>query len=108
MSIVELYDKHQVTSVLAQGLVRQESIRALMSEMVSDKAAQTWLEVWREVVENRPEFQVSLSLLNTAVRYRETKGDRRTLLELPIEERKLLQEVLGIKESSALEERTKK
>ncbi|NMG19015.1 tetratricopeptide repeat protein [Brasilonema bromeliae] len=98
-TLIELYNKHQVAPALAQGLVREKTIGALMSEMVSDKAAQTWLEVWQEVVGNRPEFQIPLRLLNAAIRYRETKGDRRVLLELPIEERKLLQEVLHISES---------
>ena len=91
-TLVALYDKYQVASTLGQGLVR--SIPALMSEMVSDKAAQTWLEVWRELVSDRPEFQIPLRLLNTAVRYRETKGDKRVLLELPIEERELLKPLL--------------
>jgi len=37
-----------------------------------------------------------MRLLNAAVRYKETKGDRRVLLELPIEERNLLEPlVLG-------------
>jgi tetratricopeptide (TPR) repeat protein len=40
-TLIELYDKHQVLSALGKGLV--ESIPAIMSEMVSDKAAQTWL-----------------------------------------------------------------
>jgi tetratricopeptide (TPR) repeat protein len=91
-TLIALYDKHQVVSALGQGLVR--SISALMSEMVSDKAAQTWLEVWRELVGDRPEFQIPLRLLNTAVRYRETKGDKRVLLKLPIEERELLKPLL--------------
>lgn len=91
-TLIALYDKHQVISAIGQGLVR--SIPALMSEMVSDKAAQTWLEVWRELVSDRPEFQIPLRLLNTAVRYRETKGDKRVLLELPIEERELLKPLL--------------
>jgi Tfp pilus assembly protein PilF len=95
-TLIALYDKYQVASTVGQGLVR--SIPALMSEMVSDKAAQTWLEVWRELVSDRPEFQIPLRLLNAAVRYRQTKGDKRVLLELPIEERKLLKPLLGIEE----------
>jgi hypothetical protein len=67
-----------------------------MSEMVSDKAAQTWLEVWQELTGDRTQFQLPLRLLNTAVRYRETKGDKRVLLQLPIEERNLLKPLLGI------------
>ncbi|MEG4811560.1 hypothetical protein QUA82_28450 [Microcoleus sp. F8-D3] len=30
-------------------------------------------------------FQIPIRLMNAAVRYKETKGDRRVLLELPIE-----------------------
>jgi tetratricopeptide (TPR) repeat protein len=95
-TLIALYDKHQIISALGQGLVR--SIPALMSEMVSDKARQTWLEMWRELVSDYPEFQIPLRLLNAAVRYRETKGDKRVLLELPIEERNLLKPLLGISE----------
>jgi tetratricopeptide (TPR) repeat protein len=95
-TLIELYDKHQVISALGQGLVR--SIPALMSDMVSEKAAQTWLEVWQELTSDYTQFQIPLRLLNAAVRYRETKGDKRVLLELPIEERNLLKSLLGINE----------
>jgi tetratricopeptide (TPR) repeat protein len=95
-TLITLYNKHQVISALGQGLVR--SIPALMSDMVSDKAAQTWLEVWQELTSDYTEFQIPLRLLNTAVRYRQTKGDKRVLLELPIEERNLLKPLLGISE----------
>ncbi|AFZ19226.1 TPR repeat-containing protein [Allocoleopsis franciscana PCC 7113] len=93
-TLIELYDKHQVISALGQGLVR--SIPELMSEMVSDKARQTWLEVWQELTSDRTQFQLPLRLLNIAVRYRETKGDKRVLLQLPIEERNLLKPLLRI------------
>ena len=95
-TLITLYNKHQVISALGQGLVR--SIPALMSEMVSDKAAQTWLEVWQELTSDYTQFQIPLRLLNAAVRYRQTKGDKRVLLELPIEERNLLKPLLGISE----------
>ncbi len=97
-TLIQLYDKHQVISALGQGLVR--SIAALMSEMVSDKAAQTWLEVWQELTSDYTEFQIPLRLLNAAVRYRETKGDKRVLLELPIEERNLLKPLLEDRSSN--------
>lgn len=96
-TLIELYDKHQVLSALGKGLV--ESIPAIMSEMVSDKAAQTWLEVWQEIVGDAKEFEIPLRLLKTAVEYKVKKGDRRVLLELPIEERKLLTEELKIEEA---------
>lgn len=96
-NLTELYDKYQVLSALGRGLV--ESIPAIMSEMVSDKAAQTWLEVWQEIVSDAKEFEIPLRLLKTAVEYKVKKGDRRVLLELPIEERKLLTEELKIEEA---------
>ena len=84
-SLIAVYEKHKYLSILGQGIVR--NIPALMSEMVSDKAARTWLELWQESTSNYEQFQIPMRLLNAAVRYKETKGDRRVLLELPIEER---------------------
>ena len=95
-ALIELYDKHEVVSALGKGLVR--SISALTSPMVSDAAAHMWLDVWRECAGNRAEFQLPLRLLDVAVRYVKTP-DVRILLELSVEERKLLEEV-GVKEPS--------
>ena len=75
-----------------------QNIPALMSEMVSDKAARTWLELWREPTSNYDEqFKIPIRLLDAAVRYKETKGDRRVLLELAIEERNLLEPLVSTK-----------
>ncbi|MGK7900687.1 MAG: tetratricopeptide repeat protein [Hormoscilla sp.] len=90
--LLELYHKHQAAPILGQALVR--NIPILMSEMVSDFAARSWLEVWQNLAGDRPEFIIPLRLLKTAVQYKEKKGDKRVLLQLPIEERKLLQPLL--------------
>ncbi|MCY7383199.1 MAG: tetratricopeptide repeat protein [Microcoleus sp. CAN_BIN18] len=92
-SLIAVYEKHKNLSILGQGIVR--NIPALMSEMVSDKAARTWLELWQEQTSNYEQFQIPIRLLNAAVRYKETKGDRRVLLELPIEERSLLEPLVS-------------
>ena len=92
-SLIAVYEKHKYLSILGQGIVR--NIPALMSEMVSDKAARTWLELWQEPTSNYEQFQIPIRLLNAAVRYKETKGDRRVLLELPIEERNLLEPLVS-------------
>ncbi|MBD2503231.1 tetratricopeptide repeat protein [Anabaena azotica] len=92
--LLELFSKYQVIPALSQGLVR--SIPALMSEKVSDEVVQLWLEVWQELAGGLAGCQIALGLLNAAVRYRLTKGDRRTLLELPIEQRNLLKPLLGL------------
>ncbi|WP_242720917.1 tetratricopeptide repeat protein [Microcoleus vaginatus] len=94
-SLIPVYEKHEYLSILGQGIVR--NIPALMSEMVSDKAARTWLELWQELTSNYKQFQIPIRLLNAAVRYKETKGDRRVLLELPIEERNLLEPLVSTK-----------
>jgi tetratricopeptide (TPR) repeat protein len=94
-SLIAVYEKHKYLSVLGQGIVR--NIPVLMSEMVSGKAARTWLELWQELTRNYEEFQIPIRLLDAAVRYKETKGDRRVLLELPIEERNLLEPLVSTK-----------
>jgi tetratricopeptide (TPR) repeat protein len=96
-TLIELYDKHQVLSALGQGLVH--GIAALASPMISDTAARLWRDVWQELAGDRQEFALPLGLLDAAVRYRETH-DQRVLLELPIEERGLLEPLLGIEEPS--------
>jgi hypothetical protein len=90
--LLEIFDRYKVTSILGQAIVK--IIPTLIPEMISDRAAQTWLETWQELTQNRPEFQIPLRLLNTAVRYKQTKGDRRVLLELAIEERSLLEPLI--------------
>jgi tetratricopeptide (TPR) repeat protein len=95
-SMIAVYKKYQYLSILGQGIVR--SIPALMSEMVSDKAARTWLELWQELTSNYEEqFKIPIRLLDAAIRYKETKGDRRVLLELAIEERNLLEPLVSTK-----------
>ncbi|MEG4455668.1 tetratricopeptide repeat protein [Microcoleus sp. N9_A1] len=94
-SLIAVYEKHKYLSILGQGIVR--NIPALMSEMVSDKAARTWLELWQELTSKYDEFQIPIRLLKAAVRYKETKGDRRVLLELAIEERNLLEPLVSTK-----------
>ncbi|MEG4113154.1 MULTISPECIES: tetratricopeptide repeat protein [unclassified Microcoleus] len=94
-SLVAVYEKHKSLSLLGNGIVR--NIPALMSEMVSYKAARTWLELWQELTSNYEEFQVPIRLLDATVRYKETKGDRRVLLELAIEERNLLEPLVSTK-----------
>jgi len=92
--LIQLYDKYEILSPLGQGLVK--SISTIMPETVSNKTAQTWLELWRELTSEYQEFQLPLRLLNTAVEYKEKKGDRRVLLGLAMEERQLLEQVIKI------------
>ena len=70
------------------------NIPDLLSEMVSNKAARTWLEVWQEVAGDKPELEIALRWLKTAVEYKETGGDSKVLLQLPREERDLFETLL--------------
>ncbi len=94
--LIELHYKYGAASSLGQAVVR--SSPALDSPMISSAARHFWLEAWRELVADKPEFQVPLRLLDVAVRYLDTH-DQRILLELPTEERSLLRPLLGIKEA---------
>ena len=85
--LIKLYDKYQSLSILKKGIT--ENIPNLLSKMVSNKAARTWLEVWQEVAGDQPELEIALRWLKTAVEYKETKGDSKVLLQLPKEERDL-------------------
>jgi tetratricopeptide (TPR) repeat protein len=96
-ALLELYDKHKVAVAFSSGLVA--AIPVLQSDTISDTTAKAWMDVWQELVANRDEFKLPLRLLDVAVRYRESK-DQRVLLELPIEERKILEVVLKIEEKT--------
>jgi tetratricopeptide (TPR) repeat protein len=96
--LITLYKKHQVLADLGQGLVK--SIAALFAPTTTDTAAQTWRDIWHELGKPHKELQIPLRLLGAAVTYRATQ-DRRVLLRLPSEERKVLEQVLAEVEASA-------
>ena len=85
--IVILYGRYDAVFTLGKGIT--ENIPNLLSEMVSNKAARTWLEVWQQVAGDKPELEIALRFLKTAVEYKETKRDSKVLLQLPKEERDL-------------------
>jgi len=91
--LVLLYYKHKVLNALGQGLV--ESISDLLSPVFTDATARRWLDQWQALARERAEFSLPLRLLDSAVCYRETQ-DLRVLMELPPEERVLLEPLLGV------------
>jgi tetratricopeptide (TPR) repeat protein len=100
--LLKRFEERKITNLLGSALVRK--IPNLMPEMISNKAALTWLEAWQELTEDKTEFEIPLRLLNAAVRCKVIKSTsknpakdaRRILLELPIEERNLLEPLLEI------------
>ncbi|MFQ6042043.1 MAG: tetratricopeptide repeat protein, partial [Candidatus Poribacteria bacterium] len=95
--------KQLLARVAKMGAAQQQPFRAGLVRCLSDlisrppsiflERARRWLSVLREVAGDREEFSVALRLLDTAVRYRET-SDERVLLQLPLEERQLLEPLL--------------
>ncbi len=88
-----IYRKHRLLGALGQGLL--ECIPDILSaDGLSDADASLWLDSWRMTAEPFPEFRLPLRLLGSAVRYRKTQ-DLGILMDLPQEERKLLEPLLG-------------
>ncbi|MGR3276240.1 hypothetical protein ACSYAD_14130, partial [Acaryochloris marina NIES-2412] len=92
--LIPLFTEYQFLNSLGVGLIK--SCDALISEMVSQNAAQAWLEVWTEAAEEHEEFKIPLRLLKAAVHYKEAPDDPRVFLQLPTEERTILKQALGL------------
>jgi tetratricopeptide (TPR) repeat protein len=89
--LISHFAEHKLLSSLAAGLA--QSVVHVMQKTVSDEIAKIWLEVWVKSSEGYPEMELSLRLLDTASKYRSEK-DQRILMELPIEERKIFEEIV--------------
>jgi hypothetical protein len=68
----------------------------LISPLISDTTATLWHDTWHELTHHLPEYQLPLRLLTTALHYKQKPDDPRVWMELSIEERKILQQALGI------------
>lgn len=90
--VLEIYNKHNLLDDLSSGLV--ESIKDINELNTSNSTAQAWLEMWQNLAGNYDEFKVALNLLKVAVEYKVNR-DRRVLLQLPQEERQILEELLN-------------
>ena len=69
-------------------------VRRIKTAKTSNHTAQAWLEMWQNLAGQYDEFQVALNLLKVAVEYKINR-DRRVLLQLPQEERQILEELLN-------------
>lgn len=91
--LIALYEKHNVLPALSRDIV--ESIHLLKTPMISIAAIDMWYALWKQLVGDKAELQVAISLLNTAVNYLTKDKDPRFLLELPTEEREILKGILA-------------
>lgn len=88
---MELFTKHKMVYTLSLGIVR--SIPVLVSDRLSDNGAEAWAQTWREAAGKSSAFQMALRLTDAALAYRKNR-DHKALLELPTEERSLLESLL--------------
>lgn len=94
--LASLYRQHGGGLVLGQALTA--TIPDVNSPLISTAARQIWLETWQEAAGEIAEMRLPLRLLDAAIRYYDsgTPPDPRILLELPVEERSILESLLGV------------
>jgi tetratricopeptide (TPR) repeat protein len=102
--LVSSYAEHNELSALAAGLVR--SISNVLSPTTSDSTAILWRDQWKTASSDYPEMSLAIRLLDTAIAYRKNK-DKRILMELPIEERKIIEEIIEDVEKKSAEHEEK-
>jgi tetratricopeptide (TPR) repeat protein len=81
-------------TAITNGLV--SACKKLISPLISETKATLWHDTWHELTHHLPEYQLPLRLLTTALHYKQKPDDPRVWMELSIEERKILQQALGI------------
>jgi len=93
--LVGLFEKHQATPHLAAAFldITKEAF-PIPPQLLAGLEA--WLAAWQKVAADKDEFKLPLRLLGATVRYLAAeKPDERILLELPEEERRLVNSLLG-------------
>jgi tetratricopeptide (TPR) repeat protein len=95
-TLIDIYVRHDATAQLGEGLI--QSISALIERDVSQRRAEAWLAAWQTAGEGKPEMEIPLRLLAAAVAWKSAR-DVRALLALPIEERRILEQIIGASEA---------
>ena len=95
-TLATLYGMHGSSLVLGQALT--ETVPDLTSPLLSPAARRLWQETWQAAAGKNAELRLPLRLMDTAIRYHDSGGppDPRILLELPVEERSILESLLGV------------
>jgi tetratricopeptide (TPR) repeat protein len=91
--VLEAFERQGATAELSDAVV--QAIGALGADSVPVERWHAWLGVWQHLGQGLPVFEVPLRLLGAAIRYRD-EPDEKALLELPVEERRVLAPLLGI------------
>jgi tetratricopeptide (TPR) repeat protein len=95
IELVQIYIQTSVLTELGTALVR--TLKQILAPDISDYTAQKWLEMWQELLGDKPEMQLPFRLMNTAILYKQHPDRKERLwLGLASEEREILDEALGI------------
>ncbi len=94
-TLAALYLQYGSDLILGQALTA--ALPDLLSPQISSAARVFWHERWEAAAAGKAELRLPLRLMDTAVRYRDSGDppDPRILLELPQEERSILESLLG-------------
>jgi tetratricopeptide (TPR) repeat protein len=91
--LVQTYIKTAVLTELGTALVH--TLKQVIAPDISDYTAQQWLELWQELLGDRPEMQLPFRLMRTAILYKQhPERKERLWLGLASEERSILDEAL--------------
>jgi len=95
-TLAALYGQHGGGLVLGQALTA--TLPDVASPLLSPAARRLWLETWQKAAGDSAEMRLPLRLLDAAIRYFDSGDppDPRILLELPVEERSILESLLGV------------
>jgi len=91
VELVECYAKHQALKWLGQGLM--ESLSDMFKGRRTFEVNDAWNAAWQTAGAGHADLEIPLRLLDAAVQWYR-KPDRRILLRLPIEERRVLEKIL--------------
>ncbi len=93
-TLTALYLGHGSGLMLGQALV--STLPIVLSPQISSAARSLWHERWEAAAAGNMEFRFPLRLMDTAIRYRDSGDppDPRILLELPQEERSIVESLL--------------
>ncbi len=91
-----LYGQHGSGPILGQALTA--TLPDVASPLLNPASRRLWLETWQKAAGENAEMRLPLRLLDAAIRYFDSGDppDPRILLELPVEERSILESLLGV------------
>lgn len=91
-NLLDLFDKYKVIPALRLALVQSTS--AFYEMDIAIDIAMKWLNLWKSLVGKRIEFELPLRFLKIAIQYKKKK-DPRLLMKLPVEERRIMNELIN-------------